>query len=326
MKRITNITLAVVAAMTMNSCTALGINTQRNAETVSDRQIAQAPTTPTNPSTAKADSQTATKADNTVKKAFGKKGKKDKKSKMDQNNAPATPADADLSRQIVGEWSIIKVGNTKIEVDDNQPYANFGMDRKLYASNGCNVLNGYYSLNGHKISFSQMLSTMMACPDNGYSDAITGVFSDGATVHAMIQQMGNETYMYLNDSTGRELMTLCRHNMNFLDGQWLVTAINGQPVNDEEANLFFDIASLKVHGNTGCNYFNGDILISPGVANSINFYGMAVTRMACPKGDQERTMLVALEETTTAVRVNADTAALVNAQGRQVITLTRASN
>ncbi len=82
-------------------------------------------------------------------------------------------------------------------------------------------------------------------------------------------------------------MTLRRHNMEFLNGNWRVTAIDGQPIDDEEANVFIDIAELKIHGNTGCNYFNGAIYIDPARTNAIDFSDMGVTRMACHKAEQE---------------------------------------
>jgi heat shock protein HslJ len=48
---------------------------------------------------------------------------------------------------------------------------------------------------------------------------------------------------------------------------------------------------------------------------------MAVTRMACPKLDQERLMLVALEETETAVRNNDNSVSLRNSSGKTVLKL-----
>ncbi len=120
------------------------------------------------------------------------------------------------------------------------------------------------------------------------------------------------------------MMTLRRHNMEFLNGNWRVTAIDGRAIDDEEANIFIDIAELKVHGNTGCNYFNGDLYIDPQRSNAIDFSDMGVTRMACPKGDQERQMLVALEETKTAIAGDReDTVLLLDKAGKAVLTLKR---
>lgn len=247
--------------------------------------------------------------------------KKDKKKNTANSAAGATRTWDEL----LGEWQIVEVGDTRISQDSDQPYVNFAGDGRFYASNGCNIVNGTYTVKGADITFANVLTTMMLCPDVTYEGAVNAVLSDDNTVHALIQPVGKESYLYLNDRTGKQLMALVRHNMQFLNGQWYVSAINGKEVNDEEANVFFDIPSLKIHGNTGCNYFNGEIIIDPSVANSISFSGMGVTHMACPKGDQERTMLIALEETLTALAVDANTAALVNGNGQQVLTLTRAN-
>jgi heat shock protein HslJ len=48
---------------------------------------------------------------------------------------------------------------------------------------------------------------------------------------------------------------------------------------------------------------------------------MAVTRMSCPKLDQERLMLVALEETETAVKHSDGTVSLRNGSGKTVLKL-----
>ena len=239
---------------------------------------------------------------------------------------PAATASADtLSKALAGEWSVLEVAGTKVDAEENVPYVSFvPAENRFYASNGCNILNGSYSLKGNVLTFSNILSTLKMCADAPYESAINAAISEGRPVKALLKEIGSETYLYLNDNSGAPLMTLCRHNMEFLNGQWRVTAIDGKAIDDEEANVFFDIPSLKVHGNTGCNYFNGEILIDPSVPNSISFSGMGVTRMACYKGDQERLMLVALEETVTALPVNKNTVALANADGCQVLTLTRA--
>ena len=50
---------------------------------------------------------------------------------------------------------------------------------------------------------------------------------------------------------------------------------------------------------------------------------MAVTRMACHKGDQERKMLVALEEAATVVLGDNNTVLFLDRSGKNVIKLKR---
>ena len=119
-------------------------------------------------------------------------------------------------------------------------------------------------------------------------------------------------------------MTLRRHNMEFLNGNWMVTAIEGKKNNDEELTIFFDIAEQKIHGNTGCNFFNGDIYIDPSRSNAIDLSNIGLTRMACPKADRERRMIVALEETATAIEgKHKNTALLLDKKGKELLTLRR---
>ena len=112
--------------------------------------------------------------------------------------------------------------------------------------------------------------------------------------------------------------------MEFLNGAWAIISAEGKSIDDEEANLFIDIAELKVHGNTGCNYFNGTIYIDPSRSNAIDFSNMGLTRMACPKSDQERAIMVSLETAASAVAGKKDgTALLLDAKGKELMKLRR---
>lgn len=240
-------------------------------------------------------------------------------------SAPKPASDGDFSTALAGQWSITQVGTTVINEDENEPYIIFNpKEHRFYASNGCNILNGTYKTEaGGYMTFSNVLSTMKLCPDAKFERDINEVLGEGRTVKGTFRTIGNESYLYLTTAGLHPLMTLRRADMDYLNGQWLVTEINGTPIDDEEANIFFDVAEGKIHGNTGCNYFNGVITFDPTVPNSINFSEMGVTRMACPKGDQERDMLVGLESTTTVTRGKSNTITLHDAAGKRLLTLKR---
>lgn len=234
----------------------------------------------------------------------------------------SSTASKGLADNIAGEWIITGIGSKTISQDEDMPYITFvPSENRFYGSNGCNVLNGSYTVTGTTVSFNNVLATQKYCPDVDYDGQITALLQDGKSATATLKDSGNETHLQLVGTESHITMTLCRHNLQYLDGQWQVTDINGKGINDEEANIFFDVTELKIHGNTGCNFFNGTILIDPSKANSINFSGMAVTRMSCPKLDQERLMLVALEETETVVRNNDGTVSLRNGSGKTVLKL-----
>lgn len=256
------------------------------------------------------------------------------KGKKKKNKGPESPAKETASTQgkmptidqLQGaQWNITTVAELTIEAEDNAPYIQFGADGRFYAGDGCNIVNGSYVLKSDgKMIFSSVLSTMKYCADVPYADAISAVLSDGNTYSVDCRRIGQETYLYLKDAKGRTAATLRRHNMEFLNGNWRVTSIDGKSIDDEEANIFIDIAELKIHGNTGCNHFNGKLYIDPSRSNAIDFSNMGLTRMACYKGDQERRMMVALEQTATAIAgKNENTVLFLDGAGKQVMTLKR---
>lgn len=236
------------------------------------------------------------------------------------------PLTDNIKTDILGQWTVTKVGDTPLIDEENAPQIIFGANAHFYANNGCNVLNGYYLAEDGKVTFANVLSTMKMCPDAKFENQFNAVVSDGRTVNGLLKKIGNETYLYLNDNRGKALMTLVRHSMQFLNGQWRIATVYGQPVDDEEANVFFDIAELKIHGNTGCNFFNGNIQIDPTVANALDLSNMGVTRRACPKAAQERGILLALEETASCVADGKDRAILIDASGKPVMVIERQTN
>lgn len=257
-----------------------------------------------------------------------KKNKNKNKNKGTEASVPESPKGERPTDETLGggQWQIAAVGDTKITGEENLPYVNFQPSTgRFFASDGCNIVNGDYVLRSDGVMvFSNTLSTMKYCADVPYADAIGAALNGQERLTAESYRLGQDTYLYLKNAAGKAVLTLRRHNMEFLNGNWLVTSINGKQIDDEECNIFIDIAELKTHGNTGCNYFNGDIYIDPAATNAIDFSNMGVTRMACYKTAQETAMLVALEEATTAIAgKNDNTVLLLDRNGKQVMTLKR---
>lgn len=237
--------------------------------------------------------------------------------------------DANLAQRLNGEWTIIEAGKHKIVRDEDMPYINFSTaEGKFYAFNGCNILNGTFSTqNGGEITFANVLSTMKFCQDNDFQYQINEAIRDGARVYAGFTKSGNETLLHLTATpNGQSLLTLRRHNLEKINGQWDVTRLNGKKVKIPDANIFFDITELTVHGNTGCNFFNGILRIDPTVPNAISFSGMAVTGRLCENTDFEMAMLVALEEANT-YRISghgrSTALILLNHKGKEIMHLAR---
>lgn len=234
-----------------------------------------------------------------------------------------------LAQRLNGEWTIIEVGKRKIVRDEDMPYINFSAaEDRFYASNGCNILNGtFLTPADNQITFANVLSTMKYCHDNDFQYQINEVLRDGAQIYTKFTKSGNETILHLSAApAGQPLLTLRRHNLEQINGLWDVTRLNGKKVNVPDANIFFDITELTVHGNTGCNYFNGSLRIDPTIPNAISFSGMAVTGRMCENTDFEMTMLVALEEAHTyriSGRGNSATLILLDHGGHEVMHLNR---
>lgn len=225
-----------------------------------------------------------------------------------------------------GRWIIADVQGHRVQGEDDAPYIDFEAGTgRFYGSDGCNIINGNYLLRSDgRMVFSGVLSTMRYCAGDEISPLIARVLNDESVVYVDTRRIGQDTYLYLRDGQDRVVMTLRRHNMEFLNGNWQVTSIDGQPVDSDECNIFFDVSELKVHGNTGCNFFNGELYFDPSRSNAIDISNMGVTRMMCPDLARETAMLVALEKSNSAIAGdNYDTVLLTDSKGKELLTLKR---
>lgn len=237
-----------------------------------------------------------------------------------------TPKKPVVASPLDGEWFIVKVANKQINADTDIPYVIFSdAEGRFYAFNGCNYINGEFEYNSSSstLKFSQVVTTLRDCPDITYLKDISTVLNEGVTLKTKIENRDQESYLYLYTNGNEPLMTLCRHNVDALNGQWEVESIGSMEVDGSEINIFIDIPERSVHGNTGCNYFNGAILIDPDVPSSISFSQMGVTMKYCDNADTERKLLVALEETDAYSLKGKDTLYLNDSQGNRLITLKR---
>ena len=225
-----------------------------------------------------------------------------------------------------GEWTIYKVRNN-IVTGEERPYICFDLKAsKLYGSNGCNYINADISTDraGH-LTLGDIASTMKSCTDAPYEYLINLALSEVTNYSA--EQQGSDTYLNLRAKNGSTLITLRRHNMEFLNGPWLVTTLNGSampPEGAEDAATFVvDIPQLKIHGNTGCNILNGNLYIDPDKPRSMQFLNIATTRMACAPNSRQTELLLALEACESAEEIGNGKVALLDSAGKQIMTLQR---
>lgn len=225
---------------------------------------------------------------------------------------------------VPGEWTIYSVDGRNI-TGDERPYITFdNTNHRFYGSNGCNTINGDYTIDGNKITLSNVISTMRACPDAPFETAINLALDKVSTF--AIARTGNESYMSLINRTGRTVLVLRKHNMDYLNGTWRVAEIQGKSVNPDthpELQLVIDIPELRIHGNTGCNIVNGNLLIDPDKTDAMQFTDMATTRMACPDGALETEFLLAMEAVDRARPDGSNKVILMDERGKRVIVLQR---
>ena len=220
-----------------------------------------------------------------------------------------------------GEWTISSVGGHKV-TGENRPYVNFSLkDNRMYGSNGCNLINGGLIVNGNNMSFDKVISTMMACADAPYEQAINLALENTRTYS--ISKRGHEFYLELKNGSKQTVMVLRKHNMDFLNGTWHIEEIDGQKYNLPDMQMVLDVQELRLHGNTGCNLVNGSLVIDPDKSNSIQFNNLASTRMMCDPESMkaETACLVALESVEFAKKGRHDTVQLFDKDNKVVMVI-----
>lgn len=236
--------------------------------------------------------------------------------------APKETTLSAIGRVLGGSWTIVQVGSTVIDRDEDMPYIVFVPGNgSFYANNGCNTLNGSYTLDGDDITFHNVLSTLRFCSDVSFDHEINTIIADEAATTLRVSEMGSETILEFVTSTGKPLMRLRRGNLEFLNGQWEITAVAGLNSLNAPATVFFDLTDMKLHGNTGCNFINGEIYLDHRTPNAVDFSQIITTLRACEFPQQQTAILVALEETSSAISDGADKVVLLDHEGRIMLEL-----
>lgn len=228
---------------------------------------------------------------------------------------------------VKGDWAIEMVFGKNV-VGEEPPFLKFvPSENRVYGNNGCNVINADYQYNAKDstISFDHLASTMRLCAKEGLTDYEINT-ALGSTRFYSVTVRDNDYFLRFYDETGREVMLLMHQNFEFLNGTWRVAKINDQAVNVEGLKMVIDVDEGKVHGDTGCNIFNGRLDVDMEHPNSISFSAIALTRMMCPDIQYETTFMVALEEVAAAKPVSGNEVVLYSDQNKPVLTLVRTAD
>lgn len=156
-------------------------------------------------------------------------------------------------------------------------------DNRFSGFSGCNNFSGTYTLEtGNRISFSQIASTRMACPDSKIDEQeILDVFNlvDNYSIS------GNT--LTLNKAKRAPLAVFKKIEADkvITEKYWKLKTLEGKEIKmaeNQEREMYFMLKTdeNRLTGFSGCNTFAGSYTLDEG--NRISFSQMASTMMACP--------------------------------------------
>jgi heat shock protein HslJ len=171
-------------------------------------------------------------------------------------------------------------------------------DGQVGGNAACNSYSGPYEVNGDKIEFGMIASTMMACPEPVMNQEIgyLGALEQAATIEV------TEDGLRMFNANGEVVLEFAPIEPASLTGtNWLLTSYNNgrggmqSPVIGSEITADFS-EDGRLSGSAGCNNYNASYEASE---ETISIGVTASTEMACmdPEGvmDQEVLYLAALQ-------------------------------
>ena len=187
----------------------------------------------------------------------------------------------------------------------------------VHGSGGCNRYTGPYTQSGASLTFGQLATTMMACPDPqatveaAYYAALAKSATYTATADSLV----------IFDAAGAEILAFAAEAATPLAGPatWVATSYNNGK--DAVVSVIADTAPTAVFGTDGtvsgnatCNRYFGPYTTT---GSAIKIGPLGSTMMACPdtaQQDQETAYLAALQASTT-YSISGSTLELRDAKG-----------
>lgn len=183
-------------------------------------------------------------------------------------------------------------------------------DNRVNGYSGCNTFMGTYKLEGTQISFSQMASTRMACPDSDINESeILSVFetADNFTIA--------DGKLSLNKARRAPLAVFAKEEANapIVEKYWKLKTLEGKEVKMSEnqtRDIYFMLKNddNRVVGFAGCNNITGSYTLQEG--NRIRFDKMATTLMICPDVDVNESDFLKIFELADNYAINGDVLSL----------------
>ena len=111
---------------------------------------------------------------------------------------------------LAGEWIISAVNGEAVKKMEKTPFLAFNIEEKrVHGNAGCNIINGGFSQeegNAASLKFSQMISTMMACPDMDVETQVLKALNEVASF-----EKNEDGSVSLLDGNGKVLLTLVKN-------------------------------------------------------------------------------------------------------------------
>ncbi len=230
----------------------------------------------------------------------------------------------DAAKQLYGEWDIVMLRNKKKVYTRERAYLylDFAGGNKVYGNNGCNTINGSFQLNGNNMKFNEFITTEESCHNVTNEKTIMHALAD--TRRFTLETQYNAQYLNLMNSKGNVVLVLKRHNLDAMNGAWLIKEIDSENVSDLNMRVVIDAEMQTIHGNSGCNIINGIITLDPSKDMAIQFEDLrSGDNDDCEEIDSETDLLLALESTESCKRINQHEMALLDNKGNIVIVLQR---
>lgn len=228
----------------------------------------------------------------------------------------------DAARQLYGEWDIVSVRKKNVySLERAYLYLDFAGGNKVYGNNGCNVINGSFQLNGNNLKFNEFISTEKSCNSVTAEKTIMRALEDVRKYTLTARY--NAQYLNLMNSKGSVIAVLKRHNLDEMNGAWVVKELNNVNVIEHDLRVVIDAVMQTIHGQTGCNIINGIITLDPSKDMAIQFEDLHSGNNACEDIEKETSLLLALEKTESCKRINQQEMALIDKLGNIVAVLQR---
>ena len=194
------------------------------------------------------------------------------------------------------EWDVVKIGTENVVPGPKAPFIGFE-NNEVYGYTGCNRINAGITVSGNTFDAKNIAVTMRLCPDAIYEQDFLAALNKAEEI-----KEAGETFEVL-DKEGKALMTFAPRILDTktLEGQWNLTEMNGEPINETEdiPFLIFDLKENRLAGFTGCNRLTGTLDIEKLKECVADFSNLGMTRMLCQDNHTEADFVEALGQAKT---------------------------